>query len=478
MKTRTILLSSAAVAGLALLLAGSALICPAAPVPAGSQLGGFAAGSAVPDVPPPSGGGAPARAQVKDWTIISYIDAYSDLSRFGPVMLGALERTGSTDKVNVVAEIGQLNAPFRRLFLRKSAGNISNSVVVDQFAYADMGDYNHLADFIIWAKKNYPARHYMFLSFGHGLGWLDLSGTGVNAVFQWDQAPKGRSSAKGTMFTDKPGGGYSYITTPQLGEIFRKAGPVDVYYTYSCLMQMAETTYELKDRVKVFVGSEEVMLINEEMAAAYGLGLERAISGMTADPDISPEDVGAMLVAVTRDNVLPRARRYASTLSMIRASALGGLAGKLAAFASAVRGNDERLAAAYAIGNAVRMVPAYGSDRKHSSYVDLYDFARLVSEKAASAEARSAGRDLMGYISGPLVAANAAGGGPDKYFERARGIAIEMTKQEIPADPDLLPNGYDAEIVTKYGDLALSKASRWDEFLSWTNKVWLQAKEQ
>ena len=458
------------------MLAGSALTCAAAPVSAGGQLG-VAAVLDAPEVPSPSAAAAPASSQVKDWTVISYIDAYSDLSMFGPVMLGALERTGSTDNVNVVAELGQLNAPFRRYFVRKSAGKASTSVVVDQFQYADMGDYNHVADFIIWAKKNYPARHYMFLSFGHGLGWMDLTGTGVNAVFQWDQTPKAHGSAKGTMFTDKPGGGYSYVTTPQLGEIFHKAGPVDVYYTYSCLMQMAETTYELKDHVKVFVGSEEVMVINEETAAAYGTGLEKAIAGMTADPEISPEEIGSMLVASTRDNVLPGARRYAATLSIIRASALAGLAGKLSAFADAVRGNDERLAAVYAIRNAIRMVPAYGSDRKHSSYVDLYDFARLVSEKAGSAEARAAGKKLMAYISGVLVADNAAGGGMDKYFDRAGGIAIEMTKQEIPTNPDLLPHGYDAEIVTKYGDLALSKASRWDDFLAWTDKVWLQAKK-
>ncbi len=49
---------------------------------------------------------------------------------FGQVMAGALERTDSTDNVNVAAEIGQLNTPFRRLLVRKSQGNTSNSMSV------------------------------------------------------------------------------------------------------------------------------------------------------------------------------------------------------------------------------------------------------------------------------------------------------------------------------------------------------------
>jgi len=410
---------------------------------------------------------APARS---GWTIMAYLNADADLAQIGPVLLEGLEKAGSSEGVEIVAELAVAGSSPRRLHINRRGGE-PGSEFLEKAEGADMGDWRHMADFIMWAKRRYPAKHYLFFSFGHGIGWIDPTDTGMNAVFNWD---KPRGGSKATMITAKPSGGYSYISTPQLADVFRLAGPVDVYFTFSCLMQMAETVYEMRDYAKVFVGSEEVIAVNRGLIGGYMAGMERVTKGLSSSPETPAERVAAVLVNSLRETLTGYAA-YPVSFSVLRAKELSGLPARAAAFAAAVRGNNERAAAAYAIANVVRMVPVYGSDRRNSSYADLYDLARLVGEKAEKEETRAAARELMGYISGRLVSANASFGGAGGYFARARGIAVEMTPLARPADAQMLPSGYDAEMTTDYAGLSFVKASGWGDFLAWTAAVWKEA---
>ena len=93
---------------------------------------------------------------------------------------------------------------------------------------------------------------------------------------------------------------------------------------------------------------------------------------------------------------------------------------------------------------------------------DLYDFTRLLVEKTGSAEVKRTGRELMSFLTDELVAHNrgrdkAANSYSDaKKYTNAKGIAAYFPESS-------LGNGYK--------ELAWAKASQWDEFVMWINRL-------
>jgi hypothetical protein len=96
----------------------------------------------------------------------------------------------------------------------------------------DMSDPATLTDFIGWATRNYPAKHYMLMVADHGYGWM-----GLNADM--------------TSFGN-------HMTVRGLKEAIDNAGlHIDLLVFNACLMQMIEVAYELHDSpVDIMVGSE------------------------------------------------------------------------------------------------------------------------------------------------------------------------------------------------------------------------------
>ena len=105
-----------------------------------------------------------------------------------------------------------------------------------------------------------------------------------------------------------------------------------------------------------------------------------------------------------------------------------------------------------------------------AAYADLADFASILGANARSQETKQAAQNLVGFIKGRLVLRNVGING-DKVngydYTKVGGIAINTTMKikQVPAALDALHE-------TKYGDLSLSRASQWDEFVTWTDNVW------
>ena len=104
--------------------------------------------------------------------------------------------------------------------------------------------------------------------------------------------------------------------------------------------------------------------------------------------------------------------------------------------------------------------------------VDLYDFAMVVRQNAVAQETRQTADDLMSFVrSGLVVRSMGINRDPVNGYDYARagGIAINMTmKTKNPENPML--NIHE----TAYSELGLSQASSWDEFLVWTDRIWLE----
>ena len=120
------------------------------------------------------------RESQKEITLMVFMNAKNDLSNsqlFGLVGkwavkdLDEMKKVGSTDKVNVIVEIGEKGKGSRRLMVLKKGGFFSSGEkVYSEDKNADMGDYKRVVDFVKWSKTNFPAKRYMLVLWNHGLG--------------------------------------------------------------------------------------------------------------------------------------------------------------------------------------------------------------------------------------------------------------------------------------------------------------------
>ncbi|HOW89803.1 MAG TPA: clostripain-related cysteine peptidase, partial [Elusimicrobiales bacterium] len=139
-----------------------------------------------------SGGEAPAAPAApdapapKEWTIMVFMNGKSNIESFAVRDLNRIETSGSSDRVNIVAELGRSRGldgdteedgdwtGVRRYLVTKDQdpGRIASPVLMDLGA-ADMGDHREVASFVKWAKAEFPAKRYMLIIWDHGWGWID-----------------------------------------------------------------------------------------------------------------------------------------------------------------------------------------------------------------------------------------------------------------------------------------------------------------
>jgi len=296
------------------------------------------------------------------------------------------------------------------------------SPVLQELPRVDMGDYRSLVDFGRWAKTRFPARRYLLIVWNHGSGWK-----------------RGPASARGISYDDETG---THISVPQLALALSELGGVDIYASDACLMQMPEVVYELKDQAAYIVGSEET-----EPADGYSYGPFLAKLG--AQPAMAPAELAAAVVDSYTQYY--SGNDTASTLSIVRTSALPAFLSAVDSFTAAVRRAGDKAVAAEA-----------ASDAKYYTYPDnkdLYDFVRRVGGTSADPGVRAAAARLNSVIKDQLVVYNRttnSTGGPwganPVDHSNSNGLAV------------YLPG---AAAADGYAGLRWSADSSWDEFIAW-----------
>lgn len=347
----------------------------------------------VPAAAPSEQPAAPVPAE-KEWTVMAYMNTLNDLETFlvGKNHVNALEKVGSTDKVNVVAEFGRARGNafdeadnwtgVRRYYITNDAasdpyGYHINSQVLRHYDKADMGDWKHLMDFVLWAKKAYPAKKYMLIINSHGTGWKSNQ-----------QAPH---YAKGISYDYYSG---NHVTTAQLGQVFEAAGKIDVYVNDACLMMDAAVLYEIGRHADYVVGSEEttsIALTNPDQMLAQ----------LTAAPEADAEKAAGFAF----NSLTPR---LLNQYSVARMSGLDGLAPLVNDFCSTAARSDERKLFKAALKKTVSFADP--------EYKDMGQFLALVKEGTKDEALRASAGRLLDHLTGNLVAQNVTAGkyGPAK----------------------------------------------------------------
>lgn len=207
----------------------------------------------------------------KEWTVLVYMAADAkDLHRPALQTLRSIEQGGlpADAEVDLVTQLDLFTQPgIRRLHVLGLAGAGTKSSdsgsedpaqlrspIVEYQADETTLPQQSLTEFLRWGVRNYPARRYMVVLWGHGLGWRPRPAS--PSRLNYDPAnPLGGIALDESQLTvlDIPAVHDSLrtVSTERLG-----GRPFDVLATDACLMQSVEVTTELADTARFFVGSE------------------------------------------------------------------------------------------------------------------------------------------------------------------------------------------------------------------------------
>ncbi len=421
-------------------------------------------------------------AQPKDWTIIFYATT-KDALRYSFVQsLLDLKSIGSTSRVNIAVEgtfpvesaQGVISTPTIRMAMGSAWDEatinqvvenavtkdkmISESVltafsgdIVSRELNANTGDWKRVAAFARWAKSAYPARHYAFVIFGHGSGIFDAK----------------KTPQKGTLMDVET---KDYVTLPEMRQMMATIGRVDAFVMTSCIMQMGEVAWQIKDYTDVIVGSSELMW-------SSGYDMAGLVSQLQSNPNISSQQLGSDIAKGYVDRVKAN-KLPGGHASVLLTSRLPDFGRKLDAWVDAELALNDRAAIDKGIAGTSRF-DIFGVTLATSAAVasrvsisgDLYDFVSIVTENTpqntpAQQLARQRGQELMSFISGSLIYKYYYTGQSNTGYDFARSHGISL---HVP--PVKLIGGtweeFSKYLETDYWTLPFANETKWGGFLNW-----------
>lgn len=177
---------------------------------------------------------SPTATPLIKWTVMVYMALDNDLSIHADPNIIEMQKSGSTDYVNIVALVDTPTVNTKRYLVKYSPD--STTVVSPYYDYGeniDTGNVNNLKSFVTAACSAYPAQNYMLILSGHGGGIMDS---------------KSLSAAVKNICSDDTS--HNAITVPELGSALNEltaSTPIKVVATDACIMGMFEISYELKN---------------------------------------------------------------------------------------------------------------------------------------------------------------------------------------------------------------------------------------
>jgi len=366
----------------------------------------------------------------KEWTFLLFLNGHNNLSSYGDMNIKDMEKTGSTDQLNLVVEWGKSDdAVTRRLLVERSTDPTRvTSPTIMGLENRDMGDYHNLVDFVKWGVDNFPARHYMVAVWNHGSGWH---------FEKLKQAQNGSIGVNDISYDDNSG---NHITTEQLGlamaEIKQYIGHnVDIYGSDACLMAMVEVAAEMKDSVDYFVGSQETEPAEGWPYAPWMQKWAAAPQSTAAEVSISLSK--EYLKAYSAGGVYGNKPGTFSAMDLSKLDAVIASSAKVAAHLKSLSAADIKK-----IKTALPKV----QDFYYSDYKDYGDFLKVVGGLPIAKDAKlleKAAADLKGLVISTDSAAR---------YKKSTGMSIWLPE-------------YSSSYMERYKGLAYDKAATWSALI-------------
>lgn len=341
----------------------------------------------------------------KEWTFMIFMAADNNLEAATSLDINEIEKYGSTEQINFVAQIdrngGYSNnselkwAGARRFFITKDKeADKMNSQMIEDLGNVDMADPGALTDFVEWARENYPARRYALILWNHGTGWKEIQPGAMEADVGEIGLPAGMQAAINNISYN-----ISYDDTsktsmsiPVLGETLSQikeilGQPIDLLGFDACLMQMAEVAWTASPYARFQVGSPD---LEPERGWPYDL----IAAALTKKPEMEAKELADTIVSSYNKSYVGGSQgNTAVVLSAIDSSKSEAFKSALNNFCNSARRN---------IHEIDKYENARNEALKYSfgDYVDLGHFLNLLIKAKVNAETRSAAAALLKTMSG------------------------------------------------------------------------------
>lgn len=325
-------------------------------------------------------------APKKKWTVLCYMDGKNNLSKLVERSLGTLDKLGSDDNVNLVAEIGLAGmGDVKRGQLVKGQGTAQFHSIGRQ----DMGNANTVREFVEWGMKAYPAENYAVILSDHGAGF------------------------RGVLNDDEFGSVVGNEDLAQALELAqqRAGGKIDVLAFDACLMAQAEVGYALRNSADFMVASQETEagLMVPIPGFHGGMPLAKVASGLQkAEGNLSGEELSRLFVYEAgrqfgRSNFTPtQSALELGQMQPVR-NASESLAQSLLQSIAADPGVADRLRGV--IEKTQDYSRVAGRIKPYADYRDLGDFGRRVEKEFSDLpRVQASARNLQSTLARAVVA--------------------------------------------------------------------------
>lgn len=417
----------------------------------------------------------PAAQGEAEWTLMLYQDADDEiLERDIMIDFNEAERVGSTDQVNIVAQVDRYVGAFdgmgdwtstKRFYLTQddNLDEIGSEELAD-LGEVNMADGQTLVDFITWAVANFPARKYALIMSDHGAGWPggfgdpDPGGLGVDDV----------------LLAQNFGDQLYLMEIDRSLEAARAQAGIDQFEFVgfdACLMAQLEVFNALVPHARYSVASQETEpalgwaytsflteLANNPGMDGAELGQHIVNSYIDQDQRIVDDAARQAFVAEAygfEGQVTPQEVAEASgtdiTLTAVNLAGIPAVNAALDKLAASLVNIDPGVVAE-ARAYAQAFTTIFG-DEMPSPYIDLANFAQLAAELSGDAQVGAAVDELNAALGQAIVAEK---NGPER--PGASGVAIHFPTSELFSLGDNF--GY-TQVASRF-----AAETKWDEFLN------------
>jgi hypothetical protein len=417
------------------------------------------------------------------WLVMLYQDADDKvLEKDIYVDLNEAERIGSTDRVQIVAQVDRFTAGYQgdgnwsstRRFYVTHDDDLERvgSQLIDDIGEANMSSGETLVDFVTWAVETFPADKHVLILSDHGLGWPG----------GWsDPAPGGRGDPSIPLSSALGDELYLMEIDQALETIRDQSGlaQFEVLGMDACLMGHLEVFTALAPHARYAVASQET-------EPALGWAYTGFLGPLVRNPDMGGEELSRLIVQtyIQEDQRIVDDQARAELLR--QGSPMGGLFGLLggpsAAQVSQQMAQNTTLSAidlaampdliasvndlAYALQQdnqpSVAQSRAYAQSftsvfgrNVPASYIDLGSFAQLVKRQTSKDDVSRAVDSVLASLERAVIAERH---GPGK--KGATGISIYFPNSQLYQSPMTGPQSYTA-VAERFASVSL-----WDEYLA------------
>ena len=432
--------------------------------------------SAEPFVPPST------LAEGQTWLVMLYQDADDKiLEQDIYVDLNEAERTGSSDRVHVVAQVDRYRGGYQgdgdwssaRRFYVTQDDNLQTvrSQLVEDIGEVNMSDGDTLVDFVTWAINTFPSDKYALILSDHGMGWPG----------GWsDPAPGGAGDSSIPLAARLGDELYLMELDEALAEIRAQIGldKFELIGMDACLMGHVEVFDALAPHARYAVASQET-------EPALGWAYTQLLAELTANPDMSGAELARSIVDSYIDDD-QRIRDDQARAEMLRqGSPLGGLFGMLGGTSAdqlaqqmgesitltavdlaampelmdslndlsyTLQGENQQVAAR--ARNFAQSYTSIFGNEVPPSYIDLGNFVQLLKQESNDGDLARAADRVLASLNTAVIAEKH---GPKK--PGSTGMSIYFPNSQLYQSPLTGPESYTA-IAQRFASESL-----WDDYL-------------